>query len=194
MNYLALGDSYTVGESIFTKDSFPFQLETLFLNHNITTESIKVIAQTGWTSDELLAGINKAEFNCIYDLITICIGVNNQYRSYQISQFEVDLNTILDICEQLISQNGRIVLVSIPDYGITQYGKKNGDPRTISKDILEYNACIKSIGRQRGHHYVDIYEHSKLAEIDHLLIAKDGLHPSKIMYKYWAEKIFEKLK
>jgi lysophospholipase L1-like esterase len=194
MNYLALGDSYTVGEAVLTNDSFPFQLVTLYQKTKNPINSIKVIAQTGWTSDELIVGINKAEFNSLYDLITLCIGVNNQYRNYKLSQFTTDFHSILNICNELKTENGKIAVLSIPDYGITQFGKKNGDSIHISQELCEYNSIIDSICKDRGLIYVNIFDHSKQAEKDNLLIAKDGLHPSKLMYRFWAKMLFKSLK
>ncbi|MEP4534535.1 MAG: SGNH/GDSL hydrolase family protein [Cyclobacteriaceae bacterium] len=188
--YLALGDSYTIGESVAEVDRWPVQLTDTLKRKGIQIETPKIIAKTGWTTDELLSAIEKEELTQTYDMVSLLIGVNNQYRGYPISQQEEEFEVLLKKAIAFAGGDAsRVFVVSIPDYGVTPFGQ-NGDPEKIAKEIDEYNALNKRIADLYEVQYFDITPNSRSAENNPDLIATDGLHPSGLMYSEWVKLIF----
>ncbi len=188
-DYLALGDSYTVGQNVDTSESFPKQLEKLLeknLNAKINTD---IVATTGWRTDNLIDGIENSSLNSLYDFVTLLIGVNNQYQGQPFSQYEEEFPKLLD---QAIAFAGndpsRVIVVSIPDYGYTPFGENNG-MQTISKDIDAYNAFAESTASLRNVTYVYITDISRQGLDQPELVADDGLHPSGKAYKMFVDRI-----
>ncbi|MEP0367568.1 MAG: SGNH/GDSL hydrolase family protein [Cyclobacteriaceae bacterium] len=188
--YLALGDSYTIGESVAEVDRWPVQLTDTLKRKGIQIETPKIIAKTGWTTDELLSAIEKEELTQTYDMVSLLIGVNNQYRGYPISQQEEEFEVLLKKAIAFVGgDTSRVFVVSIPDYGVTPFGQ-NGDPEKIAKEIDEYNALNKRIADLYEIQYFDITPISRSAENNPDMIATDGLHPSGLMYSEWVKLIF----
>ncbi|MEO9475598.1 MAG: SGNH/GDSL hydrolase family protein [Cyclobacteriaceae bacterium] len=188
--YLALGDSYTIGEAVAVSDRWPVQLIDTLKAKGVEIETPKIIARTGWTTDELLAAIEKEQLTETYDLVSLLIGVNNQYRGYPVSQQETEFKVLLNQAIQFAGgDTSRVFVVSIPDYGVTPFGK-NGNPEKIAKEIDEYNALNKRIADLYEVQYFDITPGSREAENNPDLIATDGLHPSGLMYSEWVKLIF----
>ncbi|MBK8702229.1 MAG: SGNH/GDSL hydrolase family protein [Saprospiraceae bacterium] len=187
ISYLALGDSYTIGQSVPVDERFPAQLIDSLLPHHIMG-SARVIAKTGWTTAELDAAIAAAQppVGNSYDIVTLLIGVNNQYRGYPLDQYEVQF---ADLLEQAVIYAGsrpeRVFVLSIPDYAYTPFGQ-NFNPTRISQEIDEFNAANKSISLARGVHYIDITPISREGLQDPALVASDQLHPSGKMYARWV--------
>lgn len=190
---LCLGDSYTIGEAVPQEDSFPFQTVKLLAKKNIIFEEPKIIAKTGWTTDELQVAIREANIKGTFDFVTLLIGVNNQYRNRDLKNYEEEFSALL---HQAVSfANGvkkRVVVVSIPDWGVTPFAEKDErGQEKISQAIDAFNAVNKQITQREKVHYIDITPHSRKAKNDASLIATDGLHPSGKMYAYWAGKVAE---
>lgn len=191
-SYLALGDSYTIGHAVPASERFPEQLmDSLWSDR--TDKSLRVIATTGWTTDELQAGIDTATaLGNDYDMVSLLIGVNNQYRSYPIDTYRVEFTALL---EQAIAfadgDTSRVFVVSIPDYAYTPFGNGNA---TISAGIDAYNAINKDITESYGVAYFDITPISREGLSDPALVAEDGLHPSGKQYGRWVSLMLPTLR
>jgi lysophospholipase L1-like esterase len=187
--YLALGDSYTIGEKVSVKDRWPNQLAKLLEAEGIQTE-VTIIAQTGWTVDELWQGIQTSPPQGTYDVVTLLIGVNDQYRGYTGVWYRDKFRFML---EQAILYAGghpdKVIVLSIPDWGVTPFAAIRGDTEPISQQIDEFNAVNLEETKSAGAHYVDVTIISRMALDDFELIAGDRLHPSGKMYTMWAEKV-----
>jgi lysophospholipase L1-like esterase len=186
--YLALGDSYTIGESVSEQDRWPNQLaDQLKIPHP------KIIATTGWRTDDLANAIKVADLKEEYDLVSLLIGVNNQFQGKSAAHYEIEFEELLKTSIKLAKgKTKNVFVVSIPDYGFTPYGKPKQE--AITKQIDEFNAINKRIAKKYKIAYFNITEISRKGLEDPTLVAKDGLHPSGKMYLLWVELIFEKLK
>lgn len=187
--YLALGDSYTIGESVRTDQRWPVRLAAVLnLDSSISIADPKIIARTGWTTDELGAAIVQQDPPSDYDIVSLLIGVNNQYRGYPFKQYEDEFVELLNTA--VIKAKGRsdkVFVVSIPDYGITPFAENQGlDPQKIGSELDAYNNYAKEICAQRGIAFFDITPISREAVNDGSLVATDGLHPSAKMYAQWV--------
>ncbi|WP_052599759.1 SGNH/GDSL hydrolase family protein [Aureispira sp. CCB-QB1] len=193
LSYLALGDSYTIGESITSNQRWPILLTEALQTKGYTFQTPDIIAQTGWRTDHLLNAMQEQlSSSQQYDLVSILIGVNNQFQNTSIQKYEQDLKILFD---QAISQcktgrNGVFVL-SIPDYGATPYGLPRA--KQIGKAIDEWNAVYQKIATMYQLPWFDITPISRTATKEKELIAKDGLHPSGKMYQLWVDAIVEKV-
>ena len=185
--HLALGDSYTIGERVSVKNRWPNQLVTLLEAEGIQAE-VTIIARTGWTVDELWEGIQTNPPEGTYDLVTLLIGVNDQYRSYPIDGYREDFRFMLGKAIEYAGGNpDHVVVLSIPDWGFTPFGATR-DTAQISQQIDEFNAVNLEETKSAGAHYVDVTLISRMGMDDFELIAEDRLHPSGKMYAIWAEK------
>jgi lysophospholipase L1-like esterase len=188
LSYLALGDSYTIGEAVAQEQSFPYQLSA-----NLNAQAIKVatpfiVARTGWTTDELQSAINSAALKPKYDIVTLLIGVNNQYRGYPIDAYRTEFRALLQ--RALAFAGGiksHVFVVSIPDWGLTPFGKNSGrDVKKVSEQINAFNTVNKEETINVGISYTDITPSSRKVDTDVSLAASDGLHPSGKMYQEWV--------
>ncbi len=207
INYLALGDSYTIGENVKVRERFPIQLAERieFLSKNEENSEIdneknrvyfqepKIIAKTGWTCEELLAAIRleeqKNELKQKYDIVSLLIGVNDQYDKEDSAKYEQRFEKLL---QKAISFAGKdasnVFVISIPDYGMTQYAKdKKMDAQKITQEIDYYNQINKKLALKYKVKYFDITPISRKAATNKDLITQDNLHPSAEMYKEWVE-------
>lgn len=189
--YLALGDSYTIGESVKQAESFPYQLQGLLKAQNISVANPKIIAVTGWTTDELQAAIKRENLNDTFSFVTLLIGVNNQYRGYPLSTYKKEFTELLQTAIAYAGGNkSRVFVVSIPDWGATPFGKNSGkDSQTIALEIDSFNAANREITLAAGVSYTNITPASRNASTDPSLVADDGLHPSAKMYAEWASAL-----
>jgi lysophospholipase L1-like esterase len=196
LTYLALGDSYTIGEAVTQKESFPYQLVSQLNVGGDKFSDPKIIAKTGWTTSELQGGI-KADQNLLanYDFVTLLIGVNNQYRGNSIEEYRKEFKALLQTAVNLAGGNKKgVFVVSIPDWGVTAFGKASGrELKVISKEIDEFNAVNKEETQIMGVSYIDITPASRNAATDPSLIASDGLHPAGKMYATWAAAVAPKV-
>lgn len=192
--YLALGDSYTIGESVPLHKSFPYQTVCLLRKAGYHLAAPEVIAKTGWTTDELDAGMNGFEFLPKYDFVTLLIGVNNQYRGRDIIEYKEQFEGLLKKAIAFAGgKQDHVVVLSIPDYSVTPFAE-NKAPEKIAKEIDEYNTLNKAISIQYKVAYLDITESTRKAKTTSGLIAPDGLHPSEKEYAKWAKKLLPLIK
>jgi lysophospholipase L1-like esterase len=193
--YLALGDSYTIGEAVKTAESFPYQLQSLLNEKGLNVSSPRIIATTGWTTDELQEAINKSEIAPNYDMVTLLIGVNNQYRGYPIAQYKKEFTALLN--QAITFAQGdktRVFVISFPDWGATPFGQKSGrDLETTAAEVDAFNAANREISNHAGVSYTDITPESRNASLDASLVATDGLHPSAKMYAEWVQALCPKI-
>lgn len=191
ISYLALGDSYTIGEAVPQKDCFPFQLADMLRTKGIKLNTPKIIAKTGWTTDELQAGIASDGVKSQFDLVTLLIGVNNQYRGNSIITYRREFKELLQKAIQFAGGNKKhVFVISIPDWAATPFGRESGRPlQEIAKQIDAFNAVNREESIAAGVSYTDITPGSRNALQDTGLVASDGLHPSAKMYKEWVMQL-----
>lgn len=186
IRYLALGDSYTIGESVDESMRWPNQLAGLLNQEGYRTE-VTIIARTGWTTEELWEGIQAREVQPPYDLVSLLIGVNNQYREGDIEEYREGFIFLLDkSIEYAGGDANRVFVLSIPDWGVTPFAGSR-DSKQIAAEIDQFNAVNRGETEKAGAHYIDITLISRDAVNNPTLIAEDGLHPSGTMYAGWAE-------
>ena len=189
MTYLALGDSYTIGEAIPLHESFPYQVIQLLRREGYDIYAPEIIAKTGWTTDELLSAISNMKLLPHYDYVSLLIGVNNQYRGRAIEEYKQQFTTLLKKSIRFASNDpGRVIVLSFPDWGVTPFAKDR-DRKKISEEIDQFNSINRGLAIQHSSHYVEITTGSRDAANDPELIAADGLHPSAKEYKRWAMKV-----
>jgi len=185
--YLALGDSYTIGESVSAEERWPNQLSKHLAANHIQIE-VKIIARTGWTTSELWQGLQISDIRPPYDLVSLLIGVNNQYRGYDRDEYRDQFNFLLKKSIEYADGNAnRVVVLSLPDWGVTPFTASH-DRARITKEIDEFNLVNFELSEGAAVHYVDVTSISREAIRDAALIASDGLHPSGKMYALWVEK------
>lgn len=187
--YLALGDSYTIGEGVLPSDRWP-----VMLAEQLQWEAPRVIATTGWTTSELLEGIEQSDLAPAYDWISLLIGVNNQYRGQSIEEYKADLNQLAEVMLPLVHrQANRIFLLSIPDYSVTPFARDK-NPEKISRELALFNRANQEFSRSNGFQYCDITGHSLLAKEHEDYLAADQLHPSGLMYELWVKEVLASCK
>lgn len=189
LTLLALGDSYTIGEGVNEEERWPNQFIKVAYENGIDFLSPRIIAQTGWKTYDLINGINSSNFEKKYDYISLLIGVNNQFNSRSINEFENDLDKLLVKIKNLKKKDASVLVISIPDWGSSPFGI-GYDRNQISNDINQFNNSLKKFASINGLKYVDVTEISRRAINEPNLIAGDNLHPSGLMYLEWAKKIF----
>ena len=186
LRYLALGDSYTIGQSVDPALRYPVQIADSLNERGYLMRAPEIIAVTGWTTADLKAGIRAANPQGPYDLVSLLIGVNNQYRGIDISIYRTEFEELID---QSIAFAGndtsRVIVLSIPDWGVTPFAAGR-DSEKIAREIDQYNAINREITLSKGIVWIDVTGVSRLAENDITLIAGDGLHPSGKMYTEWV--------
>lgn len=186
LRFLALGDSYTIGESVVENERWPNQLAGLLAVEGFQVE-VKIIARTGWTTSELWEGIQAQTINLPYDMVSLLIGVNNQYRGYDIEEYRTEFIFLLNkAIEYAGGDKTKVFVVSIPDWGVTPFASGR-DAQKIAAEIDAFNQVNKDEAQKTGVAYVDVTPVSREAVIDSSLIADDGLHPSGKMYAEWAK-------
>lgn len=186
---LSLGDSYTIGQDVCTKCKFPEQLkDSLALNfEKDTTFTLQIIAKTGWTTTSLIDAIASENISSDFDLVTLLIGVNNQFRRKDFSLYETEFPLlVLTSMEAVQDDKKNLIVVSIPDYAFTPYG--NGKS-TISEEIDRYNEFAKNYCNQNGITFVNITDITRQGLINPDLVASDNLHPSALAYTKFIKRI-----
>lgn len=193
LSYLALGDSYTIGESVDPALQWPVQLVDSLRNREIEVNNPVIIARTGWTTQDLLQAMEeRLEPAEQFDLVSLLIGVNNQYQAKSIDAYETDLN---ELFSRAVSRSRRgaegVFAVSIPDYGATPFGASRAEE--IGKEIDEFNAVFKKVASEYEVPFYDITLISRSNPEDPNLVASDGLHPSGNQYSLWVEEIVDEV-
>jgi lysophospholipase L1-like esterase len=186
MIYLALGDSYTIGESVLAGERWPVQLAELLGGEGVDLGQPTLIARTGWTTDELAAAMDEAAPQGPFDLVSLLIGVNNQYRGRGLEEYRTQFGALLQRAIALAGgRPERVLVLSIPDWGVTPFARGH-DRAVIAKQIDQFNAVNAEAAARAGAAYVDITPGSRRAAAEPDLVAADGLHPSGRMYAEWA--------
>jgi len=190
-SYLALGDSYTIGESVPIYESFPYQTVQLLRKAGYGLYAAEIVAKTGWTTDELQTGIASSQLLTSYDVVSLLIGVNNQYRGRSLQEYTAQFDALLKQAISLAGNQAQHVFVlSIPDWGVTPFAAdKNG--MAIGQEIDVFNATNKLYAEKYSVNYIDITAGTREAANDSTLLAADQLHPSGREYARWAMKLSE---
>jgi lysophospholipase L1-like esterase len=183
---LALGDSYTIGEGVSVDDRWPMQLAAMLRARGLSVAAPTIVARTGWTTDELSTGIDDARVSGTYDLVTLLIGVNNQYRGRSVDEYRAQFRALL--VRAIGFAGGRanhVIVVSVPDWGATPFADGR-DRARVALDIDAFNAVNRDESVHAAVPYVDVTPISRRATSEHDLIGGDGLHPSPRMYSAWV--------
>ena len=187
--YLALGDSYTIGEGVPLYENFPYQLVQNLRGAGYAFHAPEIIARTGWTTDELQQGIDNCKLLYGYDFVSLLIGVNNQYRGKSTGQYTQEFALLV---QQAIAFAGndpqRVFVLSIPDWGVTPFAEGR-DREQIAREIDAFNEVVMSQARQYGVRFLDITAGTREAAKDHSLLTGDQLHPSAKEYARWAQRL-----
>lgn len=187
--YLALGDSYTIGEQVPMADNFPHQTVELLKKQNFDVAAPVIIAKTGWTTDELAMAIQEHNITDTFSFVSLLIGVNNQYRSRDIDNYKQEFTQLLDQAIMFAGGEAENVFVlSIPDWGVTPFADGK-DRSEIAKEIDAYNGANKEITESHKCHYIEITESTRRNGSNALFLADDKLHPSGKEYEVWAVKL-----
>ena len=191
VRYLALGDSYTIGERVEPRERWPAQLASLLRHEGLAALEPEIIARTGWTTDELMADIERAAPEGRFDLVSLLIGVNDQYRGRDAEEYRAPFRALLERAVAFAGgEAGRVVVVSIPDWGATPFARGR-DRARIAAEIDRFNAVNREETERTGARYVDVTGISGLSGAPgaEALVAADGLHPSGAMYAEWTRRI-----
>lgn len=188
-SFLALGDSYTIGEGVDAQLRWPAQLATRLREEGHSIDPADVIATTGWTTDELASALPSAQLRDRYDLVSLLIGVNNQYRGRDPENYRIECAGLIDFA--IGKANGRaqrVMVLSIPDWGVTPFAAAQGaDAERIAAHIDHFNAIARELSIARGTAWIDVTDISRGAGRD--MLTEDGLHPSAEQYALWAERV-----
>jgi len=193
-SYLALGDSYTIGEAVPQAQSFPYQLTSLLNKSGEDVGDPTIIATTGWTTDNLINAISQSNIHGkTYDFVTLLIGVNDQYQGLSQTNYRAKFKQVLATAISFAKgDTSRVFVLSIPDYGVTPFA--NGKDDIIGPQIDQFNAINLDESQKAGVHYINITPISKSAANDVTLVAEDGLHPSAKMYGLWVSQLVSMVK
>jgi lysophospholipase L1-like esterase len=183
---LALGDSYTIGEAVAMEERWPVRLAAMLRARGVHAADPTIVATTGWTTDELARGIDSANPRRTFDVVTLLIGVNNQYRGRSSDEYRAQFRSLLARAVGFAGgQAGRVVVLSIPDWSVTPFAARR-DRANIAGEIDTFNAINRDEATHAGARYVDVTPISRRAADEPALLAPDGLHPSGAMYAEWA--------
>ena len=191
--FLALGDSYTIGEGVPEAGRWPVQLADLLRARGIALDAPRIIATTGWTTDELDAGIDAAHaaapIPTDHALVSLLIGVNNQYRGRSLAEYEVQFAGLLERAIEFAGgEASRVIVLAIPDWGVTPFAIQSGRDRAqIATQLDAFNLSAQRMTEARGARFVDTAPVSRERGGEVAMLAEDGLHPSGAMYALWAE-------
>jgi len=189
LSYLALGDSYTIGEGVAPADRWPMQLAARLRADGIALADPQVVATPGWTTDELDAGIDTAQLQGSFDFVSLLVGVNNQYRGRPVDEYRVQFAALLERAITFAhGRADRVLVLSIPDWGVTRFGAASGrDAAATARELDAYNAAAQAICEARGVAFVDITAISRQHGAEGAMLVEDGLHPSRAMYALWTD-------
>jgi lysophospholipase L1-like esterase len=192
LQYLALGDSYTIGQGVSESERWPVQLSQRIEQEIALSVEVEIIAQTGWTTSNLLSAINSYDIDTgEYNLVSLLIGVNNQFQGKPFSLYETEFDSLLHVAIEIAGEKGKVFVVSIPDYGVTPFGSSNSEK--IAREIDEYNEYAKSVCNDAGIPFIDITSISRELGSSTGNLASDNLHPSGYQYSIWTDRILQKV-
>lgn len=188
--YLALGDSYTIGEGVEAAERWPAQLARRLRALGVALGDPEIVATTGWTTDELSAAMDAAPLAPSYALVSLLIGVNNQYRGRALDDYREEFHALLARAIALAGSPARVFVVSIPDWGVTRFAREQGrDAAHVGAQIDAFNAAARTIAADAGVAFVDVTTASRDAGGGEAMLVADGLHPSAAQYALWTEEI-----
>lgn len=189
IQYLALGDSYTIGEQVPQNQSFPFQFRDLISHQGVKLPDPVVIAKTGWTSDELAMALQESPLSGPFSLVTLLIGVNDQYRGRTLESYLENLSSLIGSAIALAGGDpNRVYLLSIPDWGTTPFAEGK-DREQIARQIDLFNQKKKEQAVSAGTHFLDITDSTRAHGSLHEFLVEDGLHPNEKEYAIWAGRL-----
>jgi lysophospholipase L1-like esterase len=187
--YIALGDSYTIGEGVLPRERWPVQLVRRLRAEGFEVDDPEIIATTGWTTDELWAAIDRASPRGDRALVSLLIGVNNQYRGRSANEYREEFKRLLDRAITMARREAhRVIVLSIPDWGVTPFAAGR-DRASIAYEIDEFNSVNRAEASTLGARYVDITGVSRALADDRSFTAGDGLHPSGRLYEQWVDLV-----
>lgn len=192
IRYLALGDSYTIGQGVSESARWPVQLSQQIEQESSLVVELDIIAQTGWTTSNLIRAIESNDIDSAdYNLVSLLIGVNNQYQNKPFSLYEIEFDSLLQIAIEIAGEKGNVFVVSIPDYGVTPFG--SSDSETIAREIDQYNSYAKSRCNDAEVPFIDITSISRELGASSGALAEDDLHPSGYQYSLWTDRILPRV-
>ncbi|MGK2858527.1 MAG: SGNH/GDSL hydrolase family protein [Thermoanaerobaculia bacterium] len=191
--FLALGDSYTIGEGVDPAERWPSRLAGLLRAEGLNVAEPEIVAKTGWTTAELDAAIDAARPAGAFDLVSLLVGVNDQYRGLDVVGFGERFEALLGRAIAFAASSpSRVVVVSIPDWGVTPFAREKGREMSVVRDEIDaFNAIVRAEAVRARTRFVDVTAISRLASHDRSMLAADGLHPSSSMYLLWAKLVLE---
>jgi lysophospholipase L1-like esterase len=187
-SFLALGDSYTIGEGVAESERWPAQLVTRLRASGTPVADPRIVAQTGWTTGDLQAAIHREQVAGQFDLVSLMAGVNDQYRGYGTVRFRESFDLLLRSAAKFAKLPGKLIVLSIPDWGVTPFAAGR-DRQAIAREIDEFNDVIRTMVAANGARYLDVTSESRQASNVTALLAADGLHPSAMMYSLWVNRL-----
>lgn len=189
ISYIALGDSYTIGQGVEEAERWPNQLSNSLADENIPVKETVIIAKTGWTTKNLLDGIEDSDISYLDSnrMVSLLIGVNNQFQNLPFSKFESEFEILINIAFEMARSQERVFVVSIPDYGVTPFG--SGSSERIAMEIDMYNQYIEARCIDLGVPFIDVTQISRDMGDNVGSLAPDNLHPSGLQYRNWVNKI-----
>lgn len=195
IRFLALGDSYTIGQSVSVNERWPVQLSDSLVNRGKVFDTLRIIATTGWRTDNLLAAITNQQLQKQhYNLVSLLIGVNNQYQGKPFSQYITEFPALLDSAILYAGGNkNRVFVVSIPDYAYTPYGQSTSNQAQISSQLAQYNQYAKHVADSLQIRFFNITPISQQGIQNPALVAGDGLHPSGLQYSKWVKLMLDSI-
>jgi lysophospholipase L1-like esterase len=193
LRILSLGDSYTIGECVGAQERWPVQLAGRLRERGLAVAPPLIVARTGWTTEELSREMDRVDLPVDFDLVTLLIGVNDQYRGYPLAGYRESFTRLLSrAAAHAGGQPGQVLVLSIPDWGITPFATASGR-QGISTEIDAFNEASRSIALRAGAIYIDVTPVSRQASTNPALLAEDGLHPAGDMYAAWVDLIFQQV-
>jgi acyl-CoA thioesterase-1 len=184
-SFLALGDSYTIGEGVPLIESWPHQLVKRFRDSGETFEDPQILAKTGWTTTDLIFSLTDLDTSRKYDFVSLCIGVNNQYQGIEFETYEYELRFLITSALAMTKENGQTFVLTIPDYSVTPFGASKKE--LIKTQLEKYNNYL---AEQCERFRVPYYDVTTISQEHPDLLVSDDLHPSAEMYRLWVDKIY----
>jgi lysophospholipase L1-like esterase len=189
MKYLALGDSYTIGEGVPFQKNFPHQVVDLLTRAGVQVNELSIIATTGWTTNELIGPMETQVKKDDYNWVTVLIGVNNQYRNQSVKEYSIHLQYILNRATYYANNMANhVIVISIPDWGLTPFNTDR-DKAIVSAEIDAYNDVAQQLAIDNNMHFIDITSSTRANATNADYLSIDGLHPSEMEYAIWANKV-----
>ena len=187
-SFLALGDSYTIGEGVTDSDRWPTQLAARLRAAGVPIADPRIVARTGWTTDELLDAVRAESLTGEFDLVTLLAGVNDQFRGYGVERYRQSFESLVGSVRQFAKLPARLIVLSIPDWSVTPFAAGR-DRKAIGREIDAFNRVGRAIAAAHGARFLDITPSSRRASNNAALLAEDGLHPSAAMYSIWVDHL-----